>query len=63
MPGPLFDFGLLMYHCAKTLVAAESGPFFYLSKVEGANEAKLWNDIFCWAQDKLNIPHGKRKMI
>ncbi|KAK4301254.1 hypothetical protein Pmani_026589 [Petrolisthes manimaculis] len=61
VPGPLFDFGLLMYHCATTLVAAESGPFFYLSKLEGANEARLWNYIFCWAQDKLNIPHGTVK--
>lgn len=58
VPGPLFDFGLLMYHCAVHLVAKESGPFFYLSKLEGANEARLWNEIFCWAQEKLSIPHG-----
>ncbi|XP_063586705.1 malate synthase-like [Penaeus indicus] len=61
VPGPLFDFGLLMYHCAAHLVAKESGPFFYLSKLEGANEAKLWNEIFCWAQEKLGIPHGTIK--
>lgn len=61
VPGPLFDFGLLMFHCASRLVAAQSGPFFYLSKLEGANEARVWNNIFCWTQDKLNIPQGTIK--
>lgn len=32
-PGPLFDFGLLMFHCGKILLENKSGPFFYLSKV------------------------------
>lgn len=32
-PGPLFDFGLLMFHCGKALFEHKSGPFFYLSKV------------------------------
>ncbi|KAJ9573471.1 hypothetical protein L9F63_009131 [Diploptera punctata] len=59
--GPLFDFGLLMYHNAQCLFQAHSGPFFYLSKVEGANEAQLWNDIFIWAQEKLGIPQGTIK--
>lgn len=61
VPGPLFDFGLLMFHCASRLLAAESGPFFYLSKLEGANEARVWNNIFCWAQEKLDIPQGTIK--
>ncbi|KAG7166286.1 Malate synthase-like [Homarus americanus] len=61
VPGPLFDFGLLMFHCAKRLLAAESGPYFYLSKLEGANEARVWNEIFCWTQEKLNIPQGTIK--
>ncbi|KAK7075803.1 Malate synthase [Halocaridina rubra] len=61
VPGPLLDFGLLMFHCASRLVATESGPFFYLSKLEGANEARLWNKIFCWTQDKLSIPQGTIK--
>lgn len=36
-PGPLFDFGLLMFHCGKALFEQKSGPFFYLSKVTRAN--------------------------
>ncbi|XP_069679393.1 malate synthase-like [Periplaneta americana] len=61
VPGPLFDFGLLMFHNAQALFKAQSGPFFYLSKVEGVNEAQLWNQIFVWAQEKLSIPHGTIK--
>uniref|UniRef100_A0A672GEJ3 malate synthase n=1 Tax=Salarias fasciatus TaxID=181472 RepID=A0A672GEJ3_SALFA len=33
-PGPLFDFGLLMFHCGQKLLEQQSGPFFYLSKVK-----------------------------
>ncbi|KAG7273611.1 hypothetical protein CRUP_011040 [Coryphaenoides rupestris] len=33
VPGPLFDFGLLMFHCGKALYNSKSGPFFYLSKL------------------------------
>jgi malate synthase len=44
------DFGLLMFHCGAALTAAGSGPFFYLSKLEGSQEAALWNRIFLWTQ-------------
>ncbi|XP_012711206.2 malate synthase-like isoform X1 [Fundulus heteroclitus] len=57
-PGPLFDFGLLMYHCGRTLLENQSGPFFYLSKVESLMESRLWNNIFVWTQQKLGLPLG-----
>ncbi|KAK2903751.1 malate synthase-like isoform X2 [Channa argus] len=60
-PGPLFDFGLLMFHCGKTLFENKSGPFFYLSKVESFLEARLWNKIFVWTQIKLGLPLGSVK--
>ncbi|KAK6493771.1 malate synthase-like isoform X1 [Huso huso] len=56
VPGPLFDFGLLMYHNGKLLVENKSGPFFYLSKVESYLEARLWNNIFIWTEQKLGLP-------
>ncbi|XP_038219006.1 malate synthase-like [Zerene cesonia] len=59
--GALIDFGLLIYHNGKKLYEANSGPFFYLSKLEGASEAKLWNDIFVWTQNELGIPQGTIK--
>ncbi|XP_027713355.1 malate synthase-like isoform X1 [Vombatus ursinus] len=61
VPGPLFDYGLLMFHVGKTLFDNESGPFFYLSKVESYQEARLWNKIFVWTQEKLNMPIGTIK--
>lgn len=61
IPGPIFDFGLLMFHNAKILAQCNSGPFFYLSKLEGASEAKLWNEIFTYSEMKLQIPYGTIK--
>ncbi|KAL3045350.1 hypothetical protein OYC64_013592 [Pagothenia borchgrevinki] len=60
-PGPLFDFGLLMFHCGEKLFRNGSGPFFYLSKVESFMEARLWKKIFVWTQLKLGLPLGSIK--
>ncbi|XP_069834720.1 uncharacterized protein [Dendropsophus ebraccatus] len=61
IPGPLFDYGLLMYHVGKRLSESECGPFFYLSKVESFLEARLWNQIFVWTEEKLSLPAGSIK--
>lgn len=61
VPAPLLDFGILMYHSAEILAKLECGPYFYLSKVESALEAKLWNDIFTWAEDQLGLQFGTIK--
>src|SRR5271168_3878391 len=50
MSGALFDFGLYFFHNAKALLASRTGPYFYLPKVESHLEARLWNDIFVFAQ-------------
>ncbi len=42
----------------KALIAAGRGPYFYLPKLESHREAKLWNDIFVYAQNALGIPQG-----
>ncbi len=54
----LFDFGLFFFHNAQKLIARGSGPYFYLPKLESHLEARLWNDVFCKAQDNLKIPRG-----
>jgi malate synthase len=59
--GGIFDFGLFLFHNAKEQVARGAGPFFYLPKMESHLEARLWNDIFVRAQDKLGIPQGTIK--
>lgn len=57
----LFDFGLYFYHNAKTLMDKGSGPYFYLPKLENHLEARLWNDVFLFAQEELRIPKGTIK--
>jgi malate synthase len=58
MSASLFDFGLYFFHNAEELLARGSGPYFYLPKMESHLEARLWNDVFKRAQDKLGIPQG-----
>lgn len=61
MSGGLFDFGLYFFHNVKRLLANGSGPYFYLPKMEHHQEARLWNDVFVWAQAQLGIPNGTCK--
>ena len=56
--GSLFDFGLYFFHNAKRLLGKGSGPYFYLPKLESHLEARLWNDVFNFAQDALGVPRG-----
>ena len=58
MSGSLFDFGLYFFHNAEALIERGSGPYFYLPKMESHLEARLWNDVFNFAQDALGIPRG-----
>jgi malate synthase len=59
--GALFDFGLHIFHCARRLIRNGSGPYFYLPKLESHLEARLWNDVFGFAQEALGIPRGTIK--
>jgi len=56
--GSLFDFGLFFFHNAAALVAKGSGPYFYLPKMESHREARLWNDVFLRAQDRVGMARG-----
>ena len=57
----LFDFGLFFFHCAMRLLANGSGPYLYLPKIESHLEARLWNQIFVFAEDAAGIPSGTIK--
>ena len=54
--GSLFDFGLYVFHNAKAQLAQSTGPYFYLPKLESRKEARLWNDVFLFAQEQLGLP-------
>src|SRR5260221_10338256 len=59
--GAIFDFALYFFHNGKELLARDTGPYFYLPKMESHLEARLWNDIFKFAQGKLGVPQGTIK--
>jgi malate synthase len=61
MSASLADFGLYFFYNAKELVARGSGPYFYLPKMEGHLEARLWNEVFLAAQAALGLPKGTIK--
>ncbi|XP_063232277.1 uncharacterized protein LOC134536486 [Bacillus rossius redtenbacheri] len=61
VPAPLFDFALLAHHVGARLANQGAGPFFYLSKLEGAEEARLWDDVFSWAERRAGLSHGTIK--
>src|SRR5205814_9019611 len=54
----LFDFGLFFFHSAATQIAAGTGPYFYLPKMESHLEARLWNDVFSHSEQTLGIRPG-----
>lgn len=58
MSGSLFDFGLYFFHNHQALKDAGTGPYFYLPKLEHYLEARLWNDVFLFAQETLGVPNG-----
>jgi malate synthase len=54
----LFDFGLYFFHNARERLDRGTGPYFYLPKMQGHLEARLWNDVFLFAQEAMGIPRG-----
>jgi malate synthase len=59
--GALVDFGLYFFHNAQRLLDRSAGPYFYLPKMESHHEARLWNDVFTFSQQRLGIDHGTIK--
>src|ERR687897_762771 len=56
--GALVDFGLHFFHLAQLLIDNGHGPYYYLPKMESHLEARLWNDIFTFAEQQLGVPRG-----
>ena len=61
MSASLFDFGLFMFHGGRAAIENGSAPYVYLPKLESHLEARLWNDVFVWCQERLGIPRGTVK--
>ena len=56
--GAFVDFGLHFFHNAEELLGRGLGPYYYLPKMESHLEARLWNDVFTFAQSARGIPFG-----
>ncbi|MBK7250333.1 MAG: malate synthase A [Gammaproteobacteria bacterium] len=61
VPGALFDFGLYLFHNHAELARRGTGPYFYLPKLEGHLEARLWAEVFAWAEAHLGLARGTIK--
>ena len=61
VPGALVDFGLYFFHNHAELARRGSGPYFYLPKLEGHLEARLWSEVFSHAEERLGIRRGTIK--
>ena len=59
--GAFVDFGLYFFHNAQAILDRGTGPYFYLPKTESHLEARLWNEVFLFAQERLGIPAGTIK--
>ncbi len=60
--GGLFDFGLYFFHNARAQLTQGTGPYFYLPKLESHLEARLWNEVFVFAEQQLGIAQGTIKV-
>ncbi len=56
--GSFFDFGLTVYHNHIAQQSHGTGPYYYLPKLQSHQEARLWNDVFNYAEDRLDLPRG-----
>ncbi|MBN3256507.1 malate synthase A [Pectobacterium brasiliense] len=61
IPGSLFDFALYFFHNYQELLKKGSGPYFYLPKTQSWQEAAWWNDVFCYTEDRFDLPRGTIK--
>ena len=57
----LFDFGINIFHCGRALAAMGQGPFYYLPKLESLEEARFWNEVFLFTQDRIGLARGTIK--
>ena len=60
--GGLFDMAVFAWHNARTLMANDRGPYFYLPKLQSMEEAALWETALSHVEAMLGLPHGQMKV-
>ena len=60
--GSLVDFGLYVFHNHKKLLENNSGPYFYIPKLEHYLEARWWNTVLDFTENYLKLKRGTIKV-
>jgi|TARA_B100000809_G_scaffold132510_1_gene130289 malate synthase len=60
--GALVDFAMYLFHNHQSLADRNTGPYFYIPKLESGEEAKLWSKIICFCEDYLKLKRGTVKV-
>lgn len=55
---PLFDFGVCVANNATAALANGTGPYFYLPKLRGQADARLWSEVLTWTEHQLGLSSG-----
>ena len=58
-----FDFGLYLFHNAKSMVQSGSTPFIFIHNIENYYEAKLWNEFLNFVEEELGLETGAIKAL
>jgi malate synthase len=54
----LFDAGLYLFHNANEAILRGFGPYLYLPKLEGHEEARLWDEVLAHCEETLGLARG-----
>ncbi|MEE2022800.1 malate synthase A [Alkalimonas mucilaginosa] len=58
IPGALMDFALYFIHNLSQRQKMGTGVYFYLPKLQSHQEAKWWDDVFRYTEQKFGVPVG-----
>ncbi|MCB5227208.1 malate synthase A [Alishewanella sp. 16-MA] len=58
IPGGLVDFALYFYHNYRTRLKNGTGVYYYVPKLQSHLEAKWWDDIFRYTEQRFAVPIG-----
>ncbi|MCH9852834.1 MAG: malate synthase A [Alphaproteobacteria bacterium] len=56
VPACLIDFGCYLFHNHQALRDKGTGVYYYIPKLEHYTEARIWANIFAFAENELQLP-------
>lgn len=58
VPGSLVDFALYFFHNLQTRLSNGSGVYYYVPKLQSHLEAKWWDDVYRYTEERFKVPVG-----